>query len=164
MGQGYSYTCKKCKHKYGVNPGVGMMYPTVYRDTLNDISKGVYGSELQELFNSTPYAAIDAGNTVYICSGCGSWELAKDLTLYAPNDPDSIPQKQYGIKTVAEWGYVPYVMRWDLEEEYHVVKRHYHRCSKCGKQMHKASSTELKNLPCPKCGSANQADGAIMWD
>jgi len=164
MGEGYSYTCKICNHKYWVTTGVGMMYPMVYQDTLNAIAKGKYGSKLKELFNSTPYAAIDAANTVYICGECCSWELARNLTLYAPNNPDDIPQKQYGIKTVAEWGHVPYVMPWNLEEEYHIVKRHYHHCSKCGKRMHKASSTELVNLPCPKCGSANHADGTIDWD
>ena len=164
MGDGYSYTCKKCNHKYWVFTGAVMMFPTVYRDTLNAIAKGKYGSKLQELFNSTPYAAINAADTVYICGECDSWEYAKDLTLYAPNNPDDIPQKQYGIKTVAEWGYVPYVTRRDLEKEYHVVKRCYHHCSKCGKRMHKASLTELVNLPCPKCGSANQAEGEILLE
>ena len=101
---------------------------------------------------------------VYICDGCGTWEHGTDVSLYAPNDPDSIPQKQFGIKTVEEWGYVPYVMCWDLEKEYHLVKRQYHCCNKCGKRMHKASSAELKTLSCPKCGSDNQAEGALKWD
>ena len=164
MGQGYCYTCKKCKHEYSVHLGIGMRFPTVYRDILADISDGEYGSELQELYNNTPYAAIDGERVVYICDGCGSWELGTDVSLYAPNDPDSIPQKQFGIKTVAEWGYVPYVMRWHLQKEYHLVKRQYHRCSKCGKRMHKASSAELKKLPCPECGSENQAEDTLMWD
>ncbi len=164
MGQGYCYTCKKCKHEYSVHLGIGMRFPIVYRDILADISDGEYGSELQELYNNTPYAAIDGERVVYICDGCGSWKLGTDVSLYAPNDPDSIPQKQFGIKTVEEWGYVPYVMRWDLQKEYHLVKRKYHRCSKCGKRMRKASSEELKNLPCPECGSENQAEDALMWD
>lgn len=164
MGHGYIYKCKKCMHEYNVHLGIGMMFPKVYRETLADISEGKYGSNLQELYNNTPYAAVDAEQVVYICNRCGSWELGIDLTLYAPNDPDSIPQKQYGAKTVAEWGNVPYVMQWDLEKEYHIVKRYYHRCSKCGKRMHKASSSELCNLPCPECGSSNQAEGMFMWD
>ena len=52
MGQGYCYTCKKCKHEYTVHLGVGMMYPTVYRRLLEAISNGEYGSELQEIYNS----------------------------------------------------------------------------------------------------------------
>lgn len=164
MGEGYSYTCKKCKHEYSVLLGSGMMYTNVYRRILDDISRGKYGSELQELYNSIAYAAVDGERVVYICNGCCSWELGTDVSLYAPNDPDSIPQKQFGIKTVAEWGYVPYVMRRDLEENYHLVKRQYHHCSKCGKRMHKASSKELKALPCPECGSENRFEGILYWD
>ena len=164
MGQGYCYTCKKCKHKYTIHLGSGMRFPTVYQSILADISQGKYGSDWQELYKSIPYAAINGEGVIYVCSGCGSWELGTDVSLYAPNDPDSISQKQYGTKTVAEWGYVPYVMPWDLTNDYHLVKRQYHRCSKCGKRMHKASSAELKTLPCPECGSENQADGDLMWD
>ena len=46
MGQGYCYTCKKCKHEYSVHLGIGMRFPTVYRDILADISDGEYGSEM----------------------------------------------------------------------------------------------------------------------
>ena len=164
MGDGYGYTCKKCKHKYFVHLGNGMMYPTVYRNIVVDISEGAYGADLQELYNSIPYAAVDGARVVFICEGCGAWELGSDVSLYAPNDPDSIPQKRFGIKTVAEWGYVPYVTNWHLKNEYHLVKRHYHHCCKCGEKMRKASSAELTTLPCPECGGENQADDWITWD
>ena len=164
MGQGYSYTCKKCKCEYSVCPGIGMRYPSVYRDRLAEIAEGEYGPDWQELYNNTPFAAIDAARVVYVCDACDTWEYGTDISLYAPNDPDSIPQKQYGIKTVAEWGYVPYVMKWDLKKEYHILKRYYHRCDKCGKRMHKASLTELQNLSCPECGSKNHAEDFLCWD
>lgn len=45
MGIGYSYKCKKCGHKYSVFPGVGMMYPRVYRKKLDQIAEGAYGVE-----------------------------------------------------------------------------------------------------------------------
>ncbi len=164
MGQGYNYICKKCKYEYSVHFGKGMMYPTVYRSVLTDISEGKYGSGLKEIYDNTPYAAIDARQVVYICKRCSSWELGTDVTLYAPNKPDIILKKQYGIKTVAEWGYVPYVLSCDLKDEYHLLKRYYHHCCKCGRRMHKASFTELRNLSCPKCGSENQSEDFFMWD
>ncbi len=164
MGQGYEYKCKKCRHEYSVNPGFGMLFPQQYRETLADISEGKYGKELQETYNNTPYAAVDAEYVVYVCKNCGSWKQDKDVSIYAPNDPDSIPQKEFGIKTVAERGYVPYVMRDELDSEYHIVKRYYCYCRKCGKRMHKESDDELKNLKCPKCGCANESSMGFLWD
>lgn len=164
MGQGYDYKCKKCCHKYSVLPGMGMMYPKVYREKLAEIAEGVYGAELKNLFDNTDYVAIDASRVIYICSTCNRWELGTDVTLYAPNDPERVSREQYGIKTVEEWGYVPYVTSWDLKQNYHVLKRHYHNCEKCGRRMHKASPEEEQNLSCPKCGEPNKANDVIMWD
>ena len=164
MGMGYSYICKKCGHKYSVFPGVGMMYPQVYRQKLDEIAEGAYGTERKNLVEKTSYAAIDAEEIIYICRSCNRWETGTDITLYAPDDPESISKKQYGIKTVEEWGYVPYVTGWDLKEDYHVLKRYYHKCEKCGRRMHKASEAEMQNLPCPECGETNMTEGVIMWD
>ena len=122
MGMGYSYICKKCGHKYSVFPDVGMMYPHVYRQKLAEIAEGAYGTERKNLVEKTSYAAIDAEEIIYICRSCNRWETGTDITLYAPDDPESISKKQYGIKTVEEWGYVPYVTGWDLKEDYHVLK------------------------------------------
>ena len=87
-----------------------------------------------------------------------------DPTLYAPDNPEQILNQQFGEKTVREWGYVPYVMDYDLKEQYHVIKRIYHKCSHCGKRMHKATNAELETLPCPKCGEPNRATDFICWD
>ena len=164
MGQGYGFKCKKCGCKYSVSFGIGMMYPKVYRDKISEIEKGTYGAEWKELLDKTPYAAINGNEFVYLCDSCNRWETETDVTLYAPNDPESIPKKRYGIKTVEEWGYVPYVTEWDLKEDYHVLKRKYHICENCGRRMHKASEKELRNLPCPKCGVLNEVADYIHWD
>ena len=164
MGMGYSYKCKKCGHKYSVFPGVGRMYPKVYRKKLDQIAEGAYGTEWMNLFQKTPYAAINAEEIIYICSSCNRWETGTDITLYVPNDPEIISKNRYGIKTVKKWGDVPYVTSWDLKENYYVLERYYHKCEKCGRRMHKASQTEIQNLTCPKCGGPNTAEGTIMWD
>ncbi len=164
MGQGFTFTCAKCGYVYSVHPGSGFMYPDEYQELLQNIESGRYGEERQRLLKETPYAAVNAETFVYICRSCGHWGEGKDITLYAPNNPEAIPHKQYGIKTVEEWGYVPYVMQYELVSEYHVLKRHYHICSKCHKKMHKASDEELCNLSCPKCGTVNGFNGAMFWD
>ena len=164
MGHGYTYKCDKCHYEYSVYLGIGMRHPVVYIRKLDEIDEGKHGAEWQELYRQTPYAAIDAANVIYICTDCNYWEKGTDITLYAPNDPESIPHKQYGEKTVSEWGYVPYVMDWELKEAYHVLKRYYHRCSRCGKRMHKATDAELRKLPCPKCGYTNEVAMPLMWD
>lgn len=163
MGYGYYYKCRKCRHKYEVHLGAGMMFPRVYRRLLQDIAEGKYGEEWKALVRETPYAAVDADKVVYICS-CGYWEMGEDITLFVPNEPESIPGRQFGVKTVAELGYVPYVAPQELREEYHILKRYYHQCSKCGKRMRKASDGELLHLSCPVCGADNKSKGNLDWD
>ena len=164
MGQGYCYKCKTCNYEYSVQPGFGMGYPKLYHNQLAAVAAGKYGPELKRLFETTPYAAINAEKVIYACNTCNRWEPGIDVSLYAPNDPDSIPLKQYGIKTVKEWGSVPYVIKDDLREDYHLLKRYYQKCKDCGRRMHKLSESSLKRLSCPKCGTVNEASDVIMWD
>ena len=55
MGDGYDFVCKKCKKEYSVMHGIGMMYPTIYQETIEDAKNGKYGSEWQELISSSKY-------------------------------------------------------------------------------------------------------------
>ncbi len=164
MGDGYDFVCKKCKKEYSVMHGIGMMYPTIYQETIEDAKNGKYGSEWQELISSSKYIAINAEREVYICSSCGKWKTELDLSLYRPKDEDAIRTKQFGIKTVEEWGYVPYVFGQDFQAEYDLIKVYAHKCDHCGKRMHKANEEELSKLSCPYCGTENTSEGLLMWD
>ena len=164
MGQGYMFTCSCCGHEYEVSPGTGMMYPETYRTLIRHIRSGRYGEERRQLFEKTPYAAVNAEEFVYICGSCGWWEEAYDAAIYAPNDPDSLRKTKIGEKTVEEWGMVPYATEGDLRESYHAVKRHYHTCPGCGRRMYKASDKEMRSLSCPRCGQTNTIQDMIMWD
>lgn len=164
MGSGYSFVCKKCHHEYSVNLGIGMMFPTVYRACLSDIKEGKYGEEWKELASSEEYVAVDASRCLYICDSCGNWDLTYSLSLYKPKNPESIPDKQFGIKTVREWGYVPYVTLRELNSNYIFLKSYVHKCDKCGNRMHKADTERLSSLACPKCGTENEVNGIIRWD
>ncbi len=164
MGRGYSYKCEKCHHEYMVFPGKGMTYPEFYQKKLDEIEQGVYGKDWQEIYKATTYPSIDASRVIYVCSSCNNWDEGFDLTLYAPDDPEYISEKRYGEKTVKEWGYVPYTTADDLKNNYHIVKRYYHKCKTCGQRMHKATEDELQNLSCPKCGAPNRSDSPLFWD
>lgn len=164
MGSGYDFKCKKCKTKYSAMPGIGMMYLKVYQKAVEDIKNGRYGPEWQEIMNSEEFVAVNAERDVYICSEYKHWETDLNLALYRPKNVEAIRTKQYGIKTVEEWDYVPYVMDYDFKTEYSLVKVYVHKCKKCGKRMHKATDEELKNLSCPKCGTENATSGLLTWD
>lgn len=164
MGFGYLYSCSKCRKRYSVHAGIGMMFPDVYKELIQEFKDGKHGEEARGLLRDIKYAAVDAEEVVYVCKACGYWEMGHDDSIYAPNDPNAIARKRYGIKTVKEWGYVPYVMKMDLVDDYHILKRYFHKCCKCGKRMHKASDKEMQHLPCPKCGAQNDFKDAMLWD
>ena len=164
MGIGNYFECKNCHHEYRTKLGSGMLYPKVYQRLLGAIMDGDYGETLQEVAKQHQYTAVNAEYVLYICSDCRHWEISQDTTLYAPNNLEEIRTSQFGIKTVEEWGYVPYAYDWMLKESYHVIKRCYHSCPKCGRRMHKASAKEELNLPCPKCGTDNIAIDEYFWD
>lgn len=166
MGSGVGFKCSKCGKRYCANTGIGFRFPEFYKEILKDVKEGKYGEEWKSLSLSQELVAVDAELYLYVCKKCGHWEVEPGLSLYAPKDVNLIKSKQYGIKTVEEWGEVPYVMSMDLEEDYQLLKRHVHKCGKCGGVMHKATKEEEGNLPCPDCGGAPEKGYAeiINWD
>lgn len=167
MGQGYSYKCSECGNDYNVWLGRGMGFSDTYNETINDIKAGKYGELWRDFFNEVPYMAVDAERYLFICKECGKWKVDKNLSLYAPKRPEAIPRKRYGIKTVEEWGYVPYVMSYDLMRDYRLVHKYAHICEKCGKDMSVIGTDDLnkvEKLPCPECGTINDVYGYVNWD
>ena len=166
MGSGIELKCSECGKKYSAWTGIGFMFPEVYKETLNDVKKGKYGEEWKALSLSEELVAVDAEKYLYVCPKCGHWIVERGLSLYAPKDLDQLKKKQYGIKTVEEWGEVPYVMSMDLKENYHILKRRIHKCKKCDGIMHKATPEEERNLSCPDCGGAPLEGyiGFVNWD
>ena len=164
MGSGFSYKCKKCKEKYSVHLGVGMLFPRVYQNLLNNIKNGEYGDELKLIADSQQYVAINASRWVYICSHCGKWNLEYAMDLYAPVNIKEISGKKFGDKTVSELGYVPYVTPYSLHKDYKLLKRFIHKCPDCGKRTHRANEKEFRELSCPHCKNKNNKVAEIMWD
>ena len=164
MGYGYDYKCKTCKKKYSVRLGIGFSFPSVYRRLLSDIKDGKYGDTFKNILESKKYVAVDAEKELYICKNCGKWETNYILNLYIPKNIEKLLNKQYGIKTVREWGYVPYVMEYDLIKNYKLLRRYVHVCSNCGKRTHKANETDLGQLTCPHCSTKNAIESYVDWD
>ena len=141
-----------------------MLFPKEYKACLKRIKQGKYGEEWQRLALSEEYIAVDASNYLYLCGACGYWEVSPSLSLYRPKAPETIPDQQFGIKTVREWGEVPYVMPHDLENDYIFLKSYVHHCGRCGRRMHKADPVGTFALPCPKCGTENAPGWGLKWD
>ncbi len=157
MRNWYTYTCKNCNREYYAHLGwVSSPFFDSNREVIYDMSSGKYGRELQEICQRIQYVETDPEEKVFICEGCGRWEVGADLTLYAPRHPERIALKKYDGKTVAEIGYDPYMSAAVLKKEYRVVKEFTRYCRKCGSRMHKASEAEKCSLPCPFCGTVNQ--------
>lgn len=152
MGRGYLFKCKNCKKRYSLQLGIGMLFSEVYREKLESIDKGEYGDEWQKLYKETPFAAVDIWRELFICDSCGNWKVKPNLSLYAPNNPEQIiPQSS--------------VSRYDLEQDYKLLKEYSHICSKCGKAMSKILDDNIpRSLPCPNCGTENEIGSLMMWD
>jgi len=166
MGSGVVLSCA-CGTVYEVSLGIGMMFPSVYRETLEAAEKGQYGIEWQQLVSKTKYIAIDAERYLFYCEKCGFWEVQYGLSLYKPKSVERLVKKQYGIKTVEEWGYIPYATISDFEIDYVLLKEYKHNCPMCKHPMKKISSlSELNHIKirCKDCGNLLQIKDYIMWD
>ena len=160
MGNGLKFVCAECGEEYSVDYGIGFGFPRVYKKCIQALKKGKYGSEWKELFLSNKYAVIDAESYVYLCKKCGHWEVEEGLSLYVPKNPEKI------LKRIKEAGKDFYVMSDELKYNYRLLKRRIHKCSKCGKVMHKANSEEEFFLKCPKCGTKPRLGNVfpVYWD
>ncbi len=151
MGQGYLVKCKNCKHEEVVNLGVGMFFPSEYRQLVNRIKDGEYGTELAEYFYANPGAVVDAQLELYYCPECHNYEVDYNLSLYRHKE-----NKELGKGYWLKWE--------DDDKEYVFVKAYKHVCSRCGKKMHKIKESELNNLVCPECGKPVEVSSGLMWD
>lgn len=169
MGYGLNIHCG-CRDKE-LMLGVGLGYPMVFEETVNDIKFGKYGEEMKGLINSGKYIAVDAEYYMYFCDGCGMIESAQALDLYEPKDVKKIEKRVMGRwsaaepaqnKTVKELGKLPYFNSDD--EDFVLLKEYKHTCPECGKVMRRINEEELESKTCPKCGEKYQMFSGILWD
>ena len=164
MGLGYSYKCSKCKKKYEVFMGIGMLYPQVYEETVTKVKNGKLGKEWKNLFEKTDNVAIDVEDHVYCCPECKAWKKEKGLSLYVPANKYALEDVKSGLPIFYGEDSIPAMM--GEKPDYSLLKEYEHKCKKCGTKMHEASEEELMSLPCPKCGGEPDPGkiGLINWD
>lgn len=163
MGQGYGFKCKKCNHEYSVSTGVGFIYPSIYEDTIKAAQAGKYGEEWRQLIDSKRYMDIDASEQVFVCE-CGNWKNEMDLSVYEPKNESRIKKLKFGELDVSEMNHLPYVMKYDRDRLFKLVKEYPHMCDKCGKQMKLVDEDSIDRLACPKCGEVNETRDFICFD
>ena len=173
MGSGFRFECNNCGEEYSVLLGAGFAFSSEYEKVNDDVRRGEYGKEWQTIINSAEYIQADAESYFFHCGRCGCWKEDYGLSLYAPNDVESLKKEQYGIKTVEEWGHVPYAFFGNSNPDFHLLKRRIHKCPDCNKAMKKHTYKQLLEriydddsfkIKCPKCGNNLEVNGAIRWD
>ena len=171
MGTLKLYECGKCGYSRGFSLGIGMRYPRASDAMKESIEAGDYGPELKAAYDNCELPAVRPESAVYICPNCGCWDIHRDASIYEPVDVESAKKKQFGIKTVEEWGGIPYVMGYEIESgEYRLVSRYSPVCPECGEGMVRAmekgeDEPEASALKCPRCGSLSASVAEVgFWD
>ena len=178
MGYGVNIHCKCRDQELWL--GVGMAFPMVYQETMEDIRSGKYGKEMAKLANETELVTVDAELTPYLCESCGLVEANPCLDLYKPNDIEAARKAVIGNwtaaeprsnKTVGELGDWPYWTPPSNDEDdfgenegnYVLLKEYEHMCPECKKLMKKVTD-DFENIKCPKCGEKYQTFPGVLWD
>ena len=153
MGSGYKMNCPKCSFEFYASTGVGMMFPMVYRETVQKAKNGELGQEIQTFFMEHPEGVIDAESVSLCCEKCGHLTGGKNLTMYVP-----IAGKPSNLES----GKKSYVSQLDLESYYTKFKAYSHKCDKCGGSMRIMKDGE--EFICPKCKLPLERGLPILWD
>ena len=167
MGYGYSLECRKCHSSFSVDLGCGMMFPIVYSRIVEEIKQGKFGDEWKEFFLNQPYMLVDGNNRLYLCEQCGKWSVEPSLSLYAPDDINDIPRllQEGNAQSFDIWAYCQSMWEFKWLKGYHFVKAYSHKCSICGRRMHKVKELHDEQLCCPDCGSQGEMESSpLFWD
>lgn len=157
MGTGYSLKCRKCGYGFSANLGVGFMFPLVYQETMEAGREGKLGKEVRQFLEEHPDGVLDCNAVMLQCTECGELGRAPDLSMYLPKEG------REGASYVAPWNL----------DEYKLIGRYDHRCSKCKGKMRIIQEKELEQpvgngnptkVLCPKCKEPLWLDGILMWD
>ena len=156
MGNGFLIRCKKCSYEYRALLGIGMLFPTVYQETVSGIKEGKFGEEYQKFFEEHPDAAVNCEAYMAVCQDCGAFDTVKSLSLFLP--------KKNEEKTLT-FGCLTFE---DLKADYKIAKKYPHKCSSCGgdlKPIDLIDELSKKAVRCPKCKDEMQlTEDLLLWD
>ena len=166
MGRGFEWNCTGCGQHYRAWWGSGFLLNEVRQEEIEKIKNGDYGEPWRALYLSTPYAAFDPADVVFICKDCGRWTVGRDVSLFVPIDPEKVANRRTRDgKTVKELGYDFMADAWTLKEEYRPLRTYVRHCEACGGEMRPTTDeNEIYDLPCPYCGGKGSLPGFVNWD
>lgn len=161
MGRGYELKCEKCGYSCKVRFGIGFAYQSACAIILEEMKKGTYGKRFREAAVNTVGAAIHHDCSIFICDHCGNWRNDVRIDLCAPI---GAPKKRIHRFSVAanDPTDVPYVMEFEIGNDYSVVRSKRHLCGKCRHQMRQIKKDE--KLQCPECKCELVKDNVLCWD
>ena len=152
MGNGKAFKCKACGERFNAMTGIGMLFPTVYKDTVKNIRSGKYGEDWKKFFEEHPNGVVNCEKELLICEECGVPKNEMNLSLYLPKEgAEDLPKLPFGD---------------DLDEKYTLYMKYPHTCDKCGGACNIVNASKIKRVACPKCGGVMEEDmdGIILWD
>lgn len=151
MGSGKVFKCKACGEEFSATTGVGMMFPTVYEKTVQNIRSGEYGEDWKKFFGEHPDGVVNCEKELLICEECGVPRIEMNLSLYLPKEgAKNIPKMPFGNDF----------------RKFTLYAKYPHKCDKCGGACNVVKSAKIKRVTCPECGGGMEEDigGAILWD
>jgi len=170
MGYSKHYRCASCGFEEDLLLGFGFSYRKCTQELYAAIEQGAYGDGWRELFASSPLAGVSAEQTVFVCEGCGYWDVLEDPSIFEPDDPAEALEelRERAADPDWTWGHRPNTL---LGLEYHLAHEYEAQCPCCGKKMRPLRMDEGTDpadpLVCPKCGAKNRFTYGlhfINWD
>lgn len=179
MGLTVECHCEHCGYRFWGPEGSGMLYPLVYKKTIEDIRNGKYGNQAMEFFKVFPDGAIDAQYVVIQCEHCRGLDSVPDLTLYVKNEIIEKPSKRIKSKhkkiektirykpkqTKSAWDEIPIIR--GPGTEYIEFEKYKHICKYCGGSTYKIDldlEMPIPMIPCPGCEHKVKIYFIEQWD
>ena len=86
MGSGKVFHCNACGEEFSAMTGVGMVFPSIYEETVQDIRSGEYGEDWKKFFEEHPDGVVNCEKEPLICEECGVPKCEMNLSLYLPKE------------------------------------------------------------------------------
>ncbi|MBO4687502.1 MAG: hypothetical protein J5636_03235 [Clostridiales bacterium] len=153
MGNADLYVCKKCGYEFYAATGIGMLFPSLCKRTVDEIRAGKYREEWQKLLEEHADVKVNCESDFFVCEECGTPKTDLNLSMYLP-----VHLKKD----------IPYAMPADLKNprKYKLLAEYTHRCDKCNGVCKLVDEQERSTLKCPECTGEMQVDISrlMYWD